>query len=124
MLTKAAQKQFITSTVEEMNEKISGCKKSISEIEYRIATYANTDKFWFDAKDGYSESLIWMQRELKRHQEGAQFKVKINTTKGCSYWTYSGSTSSFDEAATFTMANMPSLFKQSLKHKRAELIYL
>lgn len=124
MLTKIAQKNFITSTVEEMNEKISVCKNNIAEIEYRIATYANTDKFWFDAKDGYTESLIWMQRELKRHQEGAQFKVKVTTSKGCSYWTYSGSTASIEEAATFTMATMPSLFKQSLKNKRAEFIYL
>lgn len=38
------------------------------------------------------------------------FKVKVNTNKGSSYWTLSGSTTIFEDAAVFTMASMSDFF--------------
>ncbi|MGR6859381.1 hypothetical protein ACU5EH_03045 [Aliivibrio salmonicida] len=51
-----------------------------------------------------------------------RFKVKVNTHKGSSYWTLSGSTTIFDDAITFTMESMPDFFRQSLTQDFIELM--
>ncbi|OCH16657.1 MULTISPECIES: hypothetical protein [unclassified Aliivibrio] len=50
------------------------------------------------------------------------FKVKVNTSKGSSYWTLSGSTTIIEDAAVFTMDSMPDFFRQSLKQDFIELL--
>ena len=50
------------------------------------------------------------------------FKVKVNTNKGSSYWTLSGSTTIFEDAAVFTMASMSDFFRQSLAQDFIELL--
>lgn len=51
-----------------------------------------------------------------------RFKVKVNTSKGSSYWTLSGSTTAFENAAIFTMDTMPDFFRQSLEQDFIELL--
>lgn len=51
-----------------------------------------------------------------------RFKVKVNTHKGSSYWTLSGSTTIFEDAAVFTMDSMPDFFRQSLNQDFIELL--
>lgn len=50
------------------------------------------------------------------------FKVKVNTNKGSTYWTFSGSTTVFEDAAVFTMESMPDFFRQSLNQEFIELL--
>ncbi|MDD9194540.1 hypothetical protein PVK62_01670 [Aliivibrio sp. S3MY1] len=52
----------------------------------------------------------------------ARFKVKVNTIKGSSYWTLSGSTTIFEDAAIFSMDSMPDFFRQSLTQEFIELV--
>lgn len=51
-----------------------------------------------------------------------RFKVKVNTSKGSSYWTLSGSTANIDLAVIFTKETVPDFFKQSLEQDYIELI--
>ena len=51
-----------------------------------------------------------------------RFKVKVNTHKGSSYWTLSGSTTIFEDAVVFTMESMPDFFRQSLNQDSIELL--
>ncbi|MDN3679723.1 hypothetical protein QWZ04_05205 [Vibrio tapetis subsp. quintayensis] len=51
-----------------------------------------------------------------------RFKVKVNTSKGSSYWTLSGSTTIFENAAIFTMDTMPDFFRQSLEQDFIDLL--
>ncbi|MGR6838507.1 hypothetical protein ACU5DF_05075 [Aliivibrio wodanis] len=50
------------------------------------------------------------------------FKVKVNTHKGSSYWTLSGSTTILEDAAVFSMDSMPDFFRQSLTQDFIELM--
>lgn len=52
----------------------------------------------------------------------ARFKVKVNTNKGSSYWTLSGSTTVLEDAAVFTIDSMPDFFRQSLNQDSIELL--
>lgn len=60
-----------------------------------------------------------------------EYKVKVYATGkngagglGFMYWTWSGATVNFDDAAIFTDETMPSFFKQSLAQPYIEKIFI
>ncbi len=53
-----------------------------------------------------------------------RFKVRVHTSKGLMYWTWSSSTVKIEDAAIFTEETMPELFKQSSEQSYIEKIYL